>query len=236
MKTEYVTSGIAGLEFITSTGSRVAITPHTHVSTHTILLVRSGRMRIATAGGVISLRAGSCTVFPPHFRHSLQAVSEYALLCLCIDVSAAGKRREITGFLESLVRGGHLSTTEKDRFTDAQENIVPGVEEPNDALRTLKEGIIALPEQEITLADMAEHVHLDKFHLIRTFKKRYGLSPSGFVRQNRLRKARKRLRPGGTLTQAALAAGFYDQSHFIRHFKQLHGLTPRQYLTSREHV
>ncbi len=236
MKTEYITSGIVGLEFVTSTGNRVAITPHTHVTTHTILLVRSGRIRVATTGGVISLHAGSCIALPPHFLHSLQAVSRYSLLSLCIDVSVTGKMRMITGFLDCLVGSGHLSITEKDRFADALDTIRPGLKEPNDALRSLKDQIINLPEQEISLADMAEHVHLDKFHLIRTFRKRYGLSPYGFVRQNRIRKARKRLRPGGVLTQEALAAGFYDQSHFIRYFKRLHGLTPRQYLKSRERV
>ncbi len=187
------------------------------------------------ADGVRSLHTARCETFPPHCLHGFRSQSPYSLLSLCVDTSLVAQTRHIADFLGELVGRGYLSMAEKNRFIKAVSSL-PVMTEPYDALRSLKDQIIAFPEQEISLADMANYVHLDKFYFIRAFKKRYGITPYVFLRQNRIRKARHRLVSDDTITRTALQAGFYDQSHFIRHFKRLHGLTPRQYLTSRERV
>ena len=56
-----------------------------------------------------------------------------------------------------------------------------------------------------------------------------GLTPHQFQMQNRVRKAQRLLRDSAPTAEAALAAGFCDQSHLSRYFKQIVGLTPGQY-------
>ncbi|MCD8350788.1 MAG: helix-turn-helix domain-containing protein [Planctomycetaceae bacterium] len=235
--TEYVTSGISGMEFVHSTGRRVNISQHTHISTYIILLVRSGTIRVSTTDGPHCLRAKSHIALPPHCLHGIQAVTRHSLLSLCIDKCLIGRNKDqIFGFLEDLVNNGRLRRTERRLFIKALDNLTPSSGEPEDSLRLLQEEMSAAPDQDITLTEMAEHVHFDKYHLIRLFRKRYGLTPYSFLLQNRVRKARNLLSKNTTLTQTALQAGFFDQSHFIKHFKRLHGLTPRQYLNSQVYI
>lgn len=76
---------------------------------------------------------------------------------------------------------------------------------------------------------LARAALVSKYQLIRAFKREAGLTPHQFQIQNRVRKAQRLLEGTATMTEAALAAGFCDQSHFIRHFKRLVGLTPTEY-------
>lgn len=60
-----------------------------------------------------------------------------------------------------------------------------------------------------------------------------GLAPVAWKRLVRLQKTARRLAlaPDASLTDTALALGYYDQAHCIRDFRALAGLTPGQYRT-----
>lgn len=88
------------------------------------------------------------------------------------------------------------------------------------------------PEVEINIDTMSEKTHISKYHLIRQFKKQVGLTPHKFQIQNRVRKAQHVLNYVDSITEAALMAGFYDDSHFIRHFKNIMKITPTDYKES----
>lgn len=80
--------------------------------------------------------------------------------------------------------------------------------------------------EDIGIADLAAEAGISRFHLARSFRKRYGLSPSEYRRQQRLRVARRLIIAGAGLAEAAVAAGFVDQAHFTRQFKASYGVTP----------
>jgi AraC-like DNA-binding protein len=42
-------------------------------------------------------------------------------------------------------------------------------------------------------------------------------------------------RPGASLSQVALDAGYYDQPHMNAEFREMAGLTPRQFLAARRY-
>ncbi|MFC6066316.1 AraC family transcriptional regulator [Streptomyces ochraceiscleroticus] len=65
-----------------------------------------------------------------------------------------------------------------------------------------------------------------RFALYRAFRAEYGLAPSDYQRQLRLRRARSLLRAGTTPADAAAATGFADQAHFSRWFQRVYGVTP----------
>lgn len=70
--------------------------------------------------------------------------------------------------------------------------------------------------------------------LYREFKKQVGLTPHHFKIQNRIRKVQHMLLENkqASITEVALAMGFYDQSHFIKSFKKIVGLSPCQYVNA----
>jgi AraC-like DNA-binding protein len=82
---------------------------------------------------------------------------------------------------------------------------------------------------DLRLDELAAVAGLNVFQLIRLFKRVAGLTPHAYLVQLRLDEARRHLRHGMSLAQAAMAAGFYDQSALTNHFRRSYGITPRQY-------
>ncbi|WP_394850456.1 AraC family transcriptional regulator [Pendulispora brunnea] len=77
--------------------------------------------------------------------------------------------------------------------------------------------------------ELARAAGCSRYAMYRAFVARYGLSPSDYQRQCRLREARRLLRNGVPLAQAAGAVGFADQSHLTRWFVRYFGITPGAY-------
>ena len=84
-------------------------------------------------------------------------------------------------------------------------------------------------DREIGLVDLAEVSGLNRYRLIRAFRKEMGMTPHAYVINRRVEKARSLLKCGARLSQAALDSGFYDQSHFSNIFKRVVGVTPGAY-------
>ncbi len=81
-----------------------------------------------------------------------------------------------------------------------------------------------------SLAELAALAGVDRFHLLRAFRRCSGLPPHQYQTQLRLRHAKRLMLSGDPPAIAAAAAGFADQSHLIRRFKAAYGVTPGQYL------
>lgn len=97
---------------------------------------------------------------------------------------------------------------------------------PSDAVRRARERIDAAPHEGAALADLAREAGLSPWHFLRVFKAETGLPPHAYRLQRQLQRARRDLLAGRSIAQAALDAGFGDQSHFTRHFVRAYGLTP----------
>ncbi len=87
------------------------------------------------------------------------------------------------------------------------------------------------PER-VTLRELAERASLSRYQLIRAFRDVYGLPPHAYLVQVRIRRASAALRAGSSIADAALAAGFADQSHLTRCFKRATGVTPGRYASA----
>ncbi len=78
---------------------------------------------------------------------------------------------------------------------------------------------------------VCEAVGASERALERRFREMVGLSPKGFARVTRFRRALEQIqrRPRPRYAAIALEAGYADQAHFIREFRSLAGVTPAGY-------
>ncbi|OAN17849.1 AraC family transcriptional regulator [Photobacterium jeanii] len=97
-------------------------------------------------------------------------------------------------------------------------------------LLLVKEFLDDFPQADVSLDDLAKLAAISPYHLVRSFQKEFGLPPHAYQIQSRLRLARKLLKQGYSISDAAQECGFHDQSHFHRHFKKTNGYTPGQYV------
>lgn len=81
----------------------------------------------------------------------------------------------------------------------------------------------------VTLDDLSSYSGWSKYHLLRTFTKKMGLSPNSYLETIRVNEAKKLLQRGMKPIEVAISTGFSDQSHLTKCFKRLIGLTPKQY-------
>lgn len=98
------------------------------------------------------------------------------------------------------------------------------------ATKRARDFIMANLHMTITLG-MLEHASgRERWSLSRDFRALFGTSPYRFVTLRRLDLFRALILDQFTLVDAALAAGFHDQSHMTRHFTICYGVPPMRWL------
>jgi AraC-like DNA-binding protein len=97
------------------------------------------------------------------------------------------------------------------------------------SVRRVRQRLDAEPHAPISLAELAELAGTSRFQLLRGFARETGTTPHAYLVQRRVLLARRLLAANHTPTEAALAAGFADQSHLTRAFVRHLGVTPARY-------
>jgi DNA-binding response OmpR family regulator len=86
-----------------------------------------------------------------------------------------------------------------------------------------------LSEPEFDIETLADALHVDRSQLFRRLKELAGVSPSDYLRDARLARARELLLSGaGNISEVAYASGFQSLSSFTRAFKARYGEPPSQ--------
>ena len=85
------------------------------------------------------------------------------------------------------------------------------------------------------VTSLAHRAGLRRESFSRAFRRTAGLPPTAWLHCLRLEKARALLRQGKSIAEAALAAGYADQSHFHRMFVKFYSVTPGCYQRGRLH-
>ncbi len=81
----------------------------------------------------------------------------------------------------------------------------------------------------LTLAWLAERSAMTPSHLVRVFKREYGITPHAFLLDCRIRRAREALSAGRPIAEVAHDWHFADQAHFQRIFKRFTATTPNRF-------
>lgn len=87
-----------------------------------------------------------------------------------------------------------------------------------------------LEDPNLNVEKLCQEVGLSRAHLNRKMKELFGLTPSEFIRNVRLRKACELLRqPDVDISQIAYSVGFSSQPHFSTAFKRFTGISPTEF-------
>jgi AraC-like DNA-binding protein len=85
----------------------------------------------------------------------------------------------------------------------------------------------------IRLTELAQLAGISRFQLLRAFVREVGATPHAYLVQRRVYLARRLLAAGQPIVEAAIDAGFADQSHLTRAFVRQFGVTPGRYVAAR---
>jgi AraC-like DNA-binding protein len=83
--------------------------------------------------------------------------------------------------------------------------------------------------QGVSLHELAGHVSLSPYYLLRVFRAEVGMPPYAYLESVRIRQAQRLIDTGKPLAEVAVEVGFSSQSHMTRRFKKILGATPGQY-------
>lgn len=85
-------------------------------------------------------------------------------------------------------------------------------------------------DQPLSILDVAREAGLSEFHLLRTFKACFGVSPYSYLLDLRMAEGARRLREGHESVSAiALSLGFSDTPSFSKAFRKHAGMPPSRY-------
>ena len=85
-------------------------------------------------------------------------------------------------------------------------------------------------KESLTLDQLAEEAHVNKFYLSHAFKKEYGVSPINYMISRRLEESKYLLAETDlSLSQISQLLGFSSLSYFSQVFHRTQGLTPMEY-------
>ncbi|OLN27314.1 Transcriptional regulator, AraC family [Desulfovibrio sp. DV] len=244
---------VPGLEAVAGLGVAADIVAHAHAAMVVGLCLAGGR-RIVSGGGQWRIEAGQGFVVPAGVRHACSPldVAGHAYLALAIrpealleagvavgapevwvrpwqDRGAAALVRRLAGLLagEGDDAGRILETL---AALAAGLGLKPGLAPPpHPATVRARAAMDADPAAAHSLSALARLAGVGETYLERVFARDVGMPVGQYLLGRRVRLAASRIAGGEALAEAALAAGFYDQSHLTRHFRQRMGVPPGGY-------
>ena len=97
-------------------------------------------------------------------------------------------------------------------------------------VEVIKEYIMRNAEKKITLDDLSKLVNLSNSHVIRIFKKAFGITPYDYIMQCKIETARNMLlNTSLKVYEISEYLNFSDEHYFSNCFKQRTGVSPRRF-------
>jgi AraC family transcriptional regulator len=98
------------------------------------------------------------------------------------------------------------------------------------AMGLIDEHLATEQEGRVGLRSVAQQVGMSYFHFSRAFKQSTGVTPTNYIAERRIERAKKLMRETDSpISEIALRSGFSSQSHFTTCFRRVAGVTPRTF-------
>ncbi|WP_409295839.1 helix-turn-helix domain-containing protein [Pseudomonas sp. KCJK8670] len=232
-------------------GRKVCYAAHSHES-FSIGVITGGRSRYLTGDTQVEVSAGTTVLMNPGVVHTCNPIEgeAWSYLMLFVDLPWLQKLGfELPGHTCSTSPRlyGRLLQVFASLFDDAEPQReallatfftdLPGYlgaptrvsASGHPRLETAAAFIRAHRTDPLSLEDICAAAGLSRAYLIRAFRQRFGLTPHGYLVDQRVQHARAQLRQGRAIAEVAVEAGFADQAHLQRVFKQHLAATPGHY-------
>ncbi|MFD5824737.1 AraC family transcriptional regulator [Lentzea sp. NPDC060358] len=224
---------------------------HTH-DAWTLMLLDTGAVRYELDRHEHGALVDGVTLLPPHVPHDGRSAhpAGFHKRVLYLDDSVlppdlVGRAVDTPMLVDPLLRGRvhqlHLALDEPFEaasrlalITERLTHHLAGTEAARHADPTLADRLrqlldASLPDG-ITLSAAAQELQTSPTHLVRAFSRRFGLPPHRYLTGRRVDLARGFLVQGRSAAEAAVLAGFHDQSHLTRHFRRVLGTSPGRFV------
>ncbi|MDE6312860.1 MAG: AraC family transcriptional regulator [Lachnospiraceae bacterium] len=105
-----------------------------------------------------------------------------------------------------------------------------GTEKKRLELKEIREYLDNHYTEKVSLDELAELFFINKYHMVRSFKKTFGSTINNYILVKRITHAKQMLRfSDKSLEEIGSEAGFTDAQYFCRMFKRVEGITPGEY-------
>ena len=92
-------------------------------------------------------------------------------------------------------------------------------------------------KEALTLDQLAEEAHMNKFYLSHSFKREYGVSPINYMISRRIEESKYLLAETDlSMSQIAQLLGFSSLSYFSQVFRKTQELSPMEYRQNAKHM
>jgi len=204
-----------GQSFLLTTGQLLLLSPGV---THSCAPEGENRMNylsLALPADLLAQSGSPLTFRTPVVRDTVVERCLRRLHTMVMDGSQASQRHELLNLLLETLRTHCLPASPPTDTEDAVELVCHYLEDNY--------------PHHITLEELCRLSGLSKSSLLRAFTRCKGITPYRYLENVRFGHARRLLEQGLPPVDAALNAGFSDQSHFTNFFTAFSGITPGAY-------
>ena len=249
-KMEFSRSILCGVEIKRCRNSPHAYKPHVHQELSLGYIVE-GSTELTLNDNTLLYETGDGIIIPPLSTHRCapKDAGHWAYVMLFVDPGyyidkvSFGQAKKLTreqagklmDFIEQLLIEKIPDTLENIlidlllEFGEKDASQAP-VHDAGDTAQEIHDYLLDHVADEITLDQLARMSGLNKFSIIKNFKKAYMTTPAAFHLQCRVARAKSLLSQGAGVFDICEELKFYDQAHFIREFKKMYGVTPGAYM------
>ena len=118
-------------------------------------------------------------------------------------------------------------------FFEKEVNRINGIiysnQEQIDAVIGIRSYIDSNYDCDLNLDLLSRKRFISKFHLLRLFKRHYGLTPRQYLIDKRIKKSKEHLKNGMSVTETCFAVGFESVGSFSTLFKTKTGKSPTKF-------
>lgn len=246
---EFSRSIIEGVEIKRCKNNPHAYKPHVH-NELSLGYIEEGSTDFSFNDKTIIYRSGDGVMIPPLLTHRCapKDINHWGYVMLFVnpsyysDVVTFSQAKKLTGN-EAQKLIGFVEQLLIEKIPDTLENLLIELLlefGDNDILeftttdrrdiQSIHDYILNHVNDLITLEKLQEISGLNKYTIIRNFKKLYITTPAAYHLQYRVAEAKRLLSKGADVFDVCEELRFYDQAHMIREFKKMYGITPGTYI------
>ena len=123
------------------------------------------------------------------------------------------------------------------RNTDLAVQAQPQVVSGNSQCAAVRRYIDLHFKESLTLEQLSEEAHMNKYYLSHAFKREYGVSPINYMISRRIDESKYLLAETDlSMSQIAQLLGFSSLSYFSQVFRKMHGSSPMEFRQSAKNV